>query len=177
MNRRTMIATMLVSPYALATPMADVLLVGDSLAGQLGPRFAKEATARGKRFLYNFRAGSSTRQWARGNWLHKVLARHPSRLVLVSLGVNCTKAERKKLRGDMQEVRAQSVQIVEKVGSIIPVLWLLPPPLKFNTDYIREAVEGKSFYPGKLPLESDGIHPTDAGHKEWARLLAKELWG
>lgn len=165
-----MLLTTLIAPYAFAKPpeLADALLVGDSLAGQLGPRLAKEAGKRGLRFLYNYRAGSSTRQWVRGRWLPKVEGPHPTRLVLVSLGVNCTKAERPRLAADMRSLVSQTT---------VDVLWLLPPPLKMDTDYIRKAVSGPSFYPGELPLESDGIHPTDAGHKQWAALLAKELWG
>lgn len=197
-----MLATLLIAPYAFSKPpeIADALLVGDSLAGQLGPRLAKEATARGKKFLYNFRAGSSTRQWARGKLLERVLRQHLTRVVLISLGTNCTRVERPKLHTDVRNVLAQA-NIEKRSGKMVkiittPVLWLLPPPLKFDTEYIRKAVAGRyvdhgrcrrllvageelprPFFPGKLPLESDGIHPTDAGHKQWAALLAKELWG
>jgi len=176
-----MLATLLLAPYAFSKPpeLADALMVGDSLCGQLAPRFAKEATARGKKFLYNYRAGSSTRQWLLRGWFKQVVAAHPARIVLVSLGTNCTRAERPGLRKDMFDVQTQCRRTYENgERGAMPILWLLPPPLKFSTDYIWKAV-GKIpfFFPDKLPLESDGIHPTDAGHKQWAALLAKELWG
>jgi lysophospholipase L1-like esterase len=45
-----------------------------------------------------------------------------------------------------------------------------------STEYLRQAVSGESFDPGPLPLESDGIHPTDAGHRKWAELIAEHLF-
>lgn len=173
------LATLLAAPFAFGRPpeVADVLLLGDSLAGQLGWRFAKEATARGKRFLYSFRPGSSTKQWLHHDWFEQKIKQHPAKCVLVSLGVNCTRSERPKLAHHIRILYT----LVPKATSVV---WLLPPPLKQSTKYLTDAVEkvreGRDlvvFSPGALPLESDGIHPTDAGHKQWAKLLAERIWG
>lgn len=171
MSRRGLLASMLLASPVLAGPrIVDALLVGDSLAYELGPRLGVAMRERGRTLAVDGRGGSSTRQWFRLHWFERAIVRHPSRVVLVSLGVNCTKSERPALRDDI----AHLLEIAEVHGR--SVLWLLPPPLRVNTNYLREAVSGRTFFPGRLALESDGIHPTHAGHQRWARLLVDHLW-
>lgn len=168
MTRRSLLAALLAAPAALAkAPPVDALLVGDSLAYQLGPRLAQSMRAKQRRLALDGRGGSSARQWLREGWFRRAVKQHPARIVLVSLGVNCTRPERPKLGDDIEALLALAPA---------PVLWLLPPPLKMDTAYLREAMRGEAFAPGPLPLESDGIHPTHEGHTRWAELLVARLW-
>lgn len=171
MNRRTFLSATLLSSTGLGQPRerppVDALLVGDSLAYQLASRLRKEMGTR--KLAADGRGGSSTRQWRQKHWYQRAVERNPSGVILVSLGVNCTRVERPKLADDMQALLDLSP---------FPVLWLLPPPLKFNTQYLRDAVAKtgcKTFDPGELPLD-DGVHPTHAGYVKWASLLATSLW-
>lgn len=170
MNRRSLLASLLVAPSLLAeeAPPVDASLFGDSLAYQLAPRLRAVAQQKDRRFYADGRGGSSTRQWRQRGWFRRGLEHHPATIVLVSLGVNCTHVERPKLADDIKA-------LVELCP--FELLWLLPPPLKMSTDYLRDAVAKvgcPAFDPGVLPL-GDGIHPTDAGYKQWAAMLAEHL--
>lgn len=171
MKRRAFLSLLLSSPALAQQTPVDALLVGDSLAYQLASRLRK---AMGQRKLAaDGRGGSSTRQWRQKRWFQRDLELHPSSVVLVSLGVNCTRVERPKLADDIGVL----VDICEDVFQR-RLLWLLPPPLKFNTQYLRDAVAEvgcPSFDPGPLPL-GDGVHPTHAGYEKWASLLVTSLW-
>lgn len=173
MNRRTLLASLLVAPAAFAEEApVDAVLFGDSLAYQLGPRLGKVARKRSRRAYADGRGGSSTRQWRQKQWFSHGLEQHPGLIVLVSLGVNCTRSERPKLADDIGTL----VDICEDIFQR-PLLWLLPPPLKMSTKYLRDAVSKvgcPAFDPGPLPL-GDGIHPTDAGYQKWAEMLADHL--
>lgn len=167
MKRRSFLAGLLTLSQA---PPATALLVGDSLAYQLGPRLAKLMRAKQLRLAHDGRGGSSARQWLREGWFQRSTHAHPANSVLVSLGVNCTRSERPGLAEDVAALVAQSPA---------PVLWLLPPPLRMDTAYLERAVATagcSSFAPGELELEHDGIHPTDAGHRHWAAMLVQHLW-
>lgn len=179
MDRRTFLVVTLAAPLAAGNaPPVDALLVGDSLAFQLGPRLRRAAASRGRTVAYEGRGGTSARQWREKGWLRDAVRRHPSASVLICLGTNCTPGERPRLADD---VRA----LVRKVPQGRGVLWLFPPPLRYSTDYIGKAVEAaglRSFSPGPLPMEWDGrlrrpdVHPTDAGHVRWAGMLVDHLW-
>lgn len=169
LTRRSLLAVLLASPVMAAPAPPDVLLVGDSLAYQLGPRLAK-ALPEGKRLAYDGRGGTSARQWLKLNWFRRALLRHEAQIVLVSLGVNCIRSERPVLKDHVSELRA--------LAADRRCIWLLPPPLRFNTDYIRAATEGgETFDPGALSMESDRIHPSHAGHKQWAKLIVEHIYG
>jgi len=164
-NRRTAMSALLL--LGAAPSPADALLVGDSLAFQLASRLFK--AMRPRVLAADGRGGSSTRQWLRDRLFRQAVLSRPARVVLVSLGVNCTRAERPGLAADIKKL---------VTSSPVPVVWLLPPPLKFDTGYLHNAVAEagcRSFDPGALPLD-DGVHPTDAGHKRWAELLVEHLW-
>lgn len=170
MNRRAFLSTLLVAPAVAAEQKpVDAVLLGDSLAYQLASRLRAEMKTRDRQLYAEGRGGSSTRQWRQKQWFRRALREHPGAVVLVSLGVNCTRVERPKLADDMQALIDLSP---------FPVLWLLPPPLKFSTQYLRDAVAKtgcKTFDPGELPL-GDGVHPTHAGYQKWASLLVTSLW-
>lgn len=177
LTRRTLLLAPLVllPDDALAVPRADALLIGDSLAYQLGPRLQQRARAYARRTHTRSQGGSSTRQWVKQRWASRAVSTVRTPRVLVSLGVNCLRAERPRLARDIALV----ADLIRDQGA--EPLWLLPPPLKrLSTDYLHLAVaesEVPSFAPGSLKLEPDGVHPTVEGHRRWALLLSLHLWG
>jgi len=179
MDRRSFIAAALLAATAEGkqAPL-DALLLGDSLAYQLGPRLWKAARGRGRKTRHSGRGGTSTRQWREKGWFRDAVRDRPSRVVLVCLGTNCTPSERPRLADDARAL-SRAVPPGERL------LWLLPPPLRYSTDYIVRAVENagiESFAPGPLPMEWDpklkkpDVHPTDAGHRKWAEKVCDLLW-
>jgi hypothetical protein len=151
-----------------------VLLLGDSLAFQLGPPLWRQAREVKQRVHVRAHGGSSARQWIQRRWVSRAASSVRAERVLVSLGVNCTRSERPRLAQDIATI----VDIIADLGA--PTLWLLPPPLRFSTEYLVQAVSEAgvpSFAPGPLPMESDGVHPTYRGQQRWAQLLVAHLWG
>lgn len=180
MDRRSFLAAALLATTAEGKKPAplDALLVGDSLAYQLGPRLWRAAKARGKATKAIGRGGTSTRQWREEGWFRGAVRGHPASVVLVCLGTNCTPGERPRLAEDVMAL-AKHLPEGERI------LWLLPPPLRYSTEYIVKAVGEaglESFAPGPLPMEWDprlkkpDVHPTDAGHRKWARMVSDLLW-
>lgn len=180
LSRRALLAACALAPVASAAPLS-VLLVGDSLAYQLGPRLRPVLQARGRTLVTLGRGGTSARQWVERGWLRAAVQRYPTELLLISLGTNCVTTERPQLGATMRQLAALARS---------PVLWLSPPPLRYNTAYIRAgaaAAEVTLFEPGKLPMgrERDprrpgrwreDVHPTHAGYQRWARLLTEYLY-
>ncbi len=172
MRRRAFLTALLLAPWVRAEERADALLVGDSLAFGLGPALKPLAKARGVLLRVNARGGTSTRQWLRKGWLVATLVRHRPKLLLVSLGTNCTRAERKVLGADIAKLLAL-------VPSSTRVIWLFPPPMRFSHQYLRDALgqsEVEVIEAGELKLEKDRVHPTTTANKKWARALAEKLW-
>lgn len=174
-SRRGLLAGLVTAPLASAAPKVDALLVGDSLAYQLGPRLAvtmSKLTPR-RRLALDGRGGSSTREWFRKGWFRRALERHSAELVLVSLGVNCTKSERARL--------ARDVESLLELAAGRRLLWLLPSSdgYRFSLDYahaaVRETGAELCIFP-VLPLESDRVHLTHRGNERLAALLAGQLW-
>jgi hypothetical protein len=168
-NRRLFLGAMLSAPVAAAASPPDFLLVGDSLAYQLGPRLHAALKGNDKRLAWSGRGGSSTRQWRRLGWFAATLRRYAAPKVLVSLGVNCTSSERPGL--------AKDIDALLRLATDREVVWLLPPPLKFSTEYLTHAVMDvgvAAYAPGPLPLV-DGIHPTDAGYRTWAEKITERF--
>lgn len=177
MNRRSFLASALVAPLALGAEPDDrplqCLLLGDSEAYLLARPFRAEARKRRVTVAVDALGGSSTRQWRKHGWFKRSLEKHSTRVVAISLGVNCTRVERPVLARDAGEL----VLIANDMG-VAPV-WLLPPPLRMDTRYLVEAVaatEVFAFSPGPLPLESDGVHATPRGFEIWAGKIAETLW-
>lgn len=176
MSRRGILAALLTSAAVVAAaPKLDALLVGDSLAYQLGPRLgpAMAKLDPRRRLALDGRGGTSAREWLRKGWFRRALDTHPTGLVLVSLGVNCVRQERPKLARDVED-------LAELAGSR-RVLWLLPSSAGylFPLDYAHEAVRAAGvelcIFP-VLPLESDRVHLTDTSNKKLAGLLVERLW-
>lgn len=176
MNRRLFLVASALLPFgAEAAPSEEprFLLAGDSEAYLLARPLRAEARTHRVTLAVDARGGSSARQWLKRGWFERALARRPSRMVLVSLGVNCTRVERPVLARDVQDL----VLIANDRG--VALCWLLPPPLKVDTRYLVDAVLSTGVFccaPDVLPLESDGVHPTPAGCKTWAHLIADVLW-
>lgn len=176
MSRRGVLAALLTSPLvASAAPKLDALLVGDSLAYQLGPRLGVEMSRAvpKRRLALDGRGGSSAREWLRKGWFRRALERHATDLVLVSLGVNCIRQERRTLARDVES-------LVEIAGDRM-LLWLLPSsegyrfPLGYAHDAVREAGAALCIFP-VLPLEADRVHLTDTSNKKLAAMLVDRLW-
>lgn len=193
MNRRSFLASSLALAAPVSAPAApklseaEYVLCGDSMAYVMGPTFRAAGAAYARKVDVWAKGGSSLRQWLRKKWFQRVVREHPkARVLLVSLGVNCTRVERPKLAEDV----STAVNLVndwmydhfeeepDYQGSPA-VAWLLPPPLRMDTRYLVDAVaksEVFAFGPGPLPLESDGIHPTHEGVGLWVNKIAETMW-
>lgn len=172
MKRRAFLGALL-SVAADAPRPPRVLLCGDSEAFMMAPAFREQARAHGVPVKVDGRGGTSARQWRKNRWLRAALKPlAPHSVVLISLGVNCTRVERPELAREVSRL----VLTVNDAGHA--PAWLLPPPLKMRTDYLRAAVAASEVFsidPGPLPL-FDGIHPTPEGFRTWAALIAHTLW-
>lgn len=175
MSRRGILATLLTSTVATAAPKPDALLLGDSLAFQLGPRLgaAMNRAQPKRRLALDGRGGSSAREWLRKGWFRRALEHHATDRLLVSLGVNCIRQERRTLARDVES-------LVEIAGDRM-LLWLLPSsegyrfPLGYAHDAVREAGAALCIFP-VLPLEADRVHLTDTSNKKLAAMLVDRLW-
>lgn len=170
MSRRGFLALPLVAGGAPAPVSA--LVLGDSLAFQFGPRLAKVLRRRGHRMALDAQGGSSARQWLRTGRFRKAVEAHPTRALLVFLGVNCLRSERPRLAADIGALAALARS---------PVCWLLPSRegYRFSIDYLYAAVEeaGVSrFASPPLPLESDRVHLTSGSNERLAVLVADRFW-
>lgn len=189
MTRRLALFALLATLAVIAAPVAraeqrpaDALLVGDSIAYQLGPRLGKAMHARGLRLEVSARGGSSARQWLVKGWMRAAIESKSAELVFVSLGVNCTSSERKALPRDVEGLVA--------LAHGRRVVWLLPSSTgyRFPVDYARDAVDANGLelfeWTGKrpgdrhegLPLEVDRVHLTDAGNVKLAGALVATFW-
>jgi lysophospholipase L1-like esterase len=146
-------------------PPKRVALIGDSYAVGLGPELAKIFPD----FKYEGHVGNTSSAWAShaascgscGDWL---TAFKPD-LVLVSLGVN-----------DGATPNPTSYQTLVRAlhGIGARVVWIEPPDGVHNADATRRIVDslGIQEVHTKVPLASDGLHPTSAGYAQWAREIA-----
>jgi len=193
MNRRQFVAGSLAlaaSPVSgtvvQAKPSeAEYILCGDSMAYVMGPTFRAACGAYRVRGAVWAKGGSSARQWLVKKWFQRVVREHPkASVLLVSLGVNCTRVERPKLAADISKIVNLVNDLMYDDGDepnyrAPSVVWLLPPPLAMDTKYLRDAVAASEVFsisPGTLPLESDGIHPTLKGVGLWVNTIAETLW-
>lgn len=176
MKRRAFLTALAVAPAALAAPRADALLLGDSLAFQLGPRLRARMKSEGEVLAWRGVGGSSAREWRELGWWEHAMA-HPTRLVLASLGVNCTRSDRPKLGAEIARLAALCPY---------PLLWLVPPPSYQDGRYITDAIAEAavpSFSVGRVPMGRvkkrgvivDDVHPTHAGYVLWAERLYPEI--
>lgn len=189
-SRRSFLAgsLALAAPTSTASPAkseAEYVLCGDSMAYVMGPTFRAAGRAYGANVDVWAKGGSSARQWLVKKWFQRVVREHPkANILLVSLGVNCTRVERPKLAKDISTIVNLVNDLMYEEGDepnyrAPAIAWLLPPPLKMNTQYLRDAVAASEVFsidPGPLPLESDGIHPTIKGVGLWVNYIAETMW-
>jgi hypothetical protein len=166
-------ASLIPSRGGVLPPVDGTVLIGDSHAYLMSRAFRDVAHAYDRRVGVLAHGGSSVRQWVVKKWVQRqVLAKYPdATLLLVSLGTNCTRVERPRLAADIKK-------LVTEGG--LTVSWLLPPPMKADTRYLRDAVAAVPglfpIDPGPLPLLHDGIHATPKGYYMWAQTIADTLW-
>jgi lysophospholipase L1-like esterase len=161
------------------SPPKRVALIGDSYAVGLGPELAKIFPD----FKFEGHVGTTSSQWANhaaacgtcGDWL---TAYKPD-VVLVSLGVNdghlspappVPGVPTHPYTGSYQRI----VQALQSIGA--RVVWI-EPPAAVKTDS-RSAIEslGVPVVPAtQTPLSADGLHPTGAGYRTWAKEIAAEV--
>jgi lysophospholipase L1-like esterase len=147
-----------------------VLLVGDSMAGGLGPFLQKKVEEAGGRFV-NVQEQSSTIIWWHGSGrLREALMRHQPDVVFISLGSN-------ELFTKSPDTRAPIIKkIVEEIGAR-PAYWIGPPSWKPDRGLVRvieENFQAGRFYNSNhldVPRAQDKKHPTQEGYERWVELI------
>ncbi len=170
-SRRALLAGLAVAPLASAAPRADALVIGDSWAFALAPRFARAMKPR--RLAAEARGGQSARNFLRRGWFRAAVERHAPRQVVACLGINCVKQERRVLA----ETYAALVEL-----SRSPVLFVAPARegFRFDLSYMHDALRESGvdvFWCPRLALEpGDRVHLTHEGNVRLAGLLVGHLW-
>lgn len=156
--------------FPMVTRGATVMLVGDSLAVGMEPKFISLARREGYVPVTHAVNGTSIFQWTK--WIKGDLERNRPELVVVSLGTNdAIIYDRVKQHVGLY---GEFVKIVEDFGAVL--VWLGPPDIspkripriaderilirKYAPHYFEsEAIE--------KPLGGDGIHSTHTGYNRW----------
>lgn len=145
-----------------------VLLIGDSMAGRLAPRFNDYAEKNGFEFHSIVWNGSTTRDWAIAADLQYQVEKLNPTYVLISLGTNDLGYR------DYQR-RANAIQTILSRVENIPYTWIGPLPMrKFPNRAIVDIIEeqtgrGRFFDSSEVyAARVDGIHPTWQGAADWA---------
>lgn len=140
-----------------------VALFGDSLAQGLRPPLSGLASHSGVKLVADVQQGTRLDQWVtRGPAMAQ-----GSRYALISLGTNDAVGNAQ--HRAKAATYAKAISDALKASGVQPI-WILPPPMKFPTEEIKEAIKST----GDVTLESadypryDGIHPTPAGFQQWA---------
>lgn len=151
-------------------PGEKVALFGDSLAQGLRVPLQGQATGSGVKFASDTQQGTRLDQWiTRGPAIAQ-----GANYALISLGTNdavASEAHRAKAAGYAKTISAS----LHSMG--VTPIWVLPPPMKFPTDQIKEAIRAT----GDATLDSadypryDGIHPTPAAFQQWAADIWSEV--
>lgn len=156
-------------------PKYDVLLCGDSLAYQLGPRLIRAGHAAGLRIKAEGRGGTNTAQWA-GGWFTRALERCKAPSVVVSLGLNDAgvKPNRLAFPKHARQIWEQAAWRGRRL------IWLLPPAVFYRTEYIREGVaaagiESFDTLPLHLVVPPHDVHPTSASYEKLAQALVQRI--
>lgn len=138
----------------------------------MGPAFRRQAVDYSIIATVAAKGGSSVKQWLDQKLLKKLIVQFPKLdTFLISLGTNCWHGERPKLKEHIEAL----------VEGINPdkIVWLLPPPLGMDTQYLHDAVKATELFaidPGPLPMLSDQIHATPHGYELWAKIIAQTIW-
>lgn len=157
--------------------LRSALLIGDSLGVGLGPPLAAElapAPLTVKAYI-----SATARDWATGKYaseLKSALAAHPD-LVLLSLGTNDTVPPGKELSLELPENFKKLADLV-RAGGGKPVFLALSLPWSNQRIFEAAQLAGAHLVETEgVTRQPDGIHPTGAGYKTWAKVLASELRG
>ncbi len=156
--------------FPVVAPGATVMLIGDSLAVGMEPKFISRARRAGYVPVSHTVNGTSIFQWIK--WIKSDLERNRPELVVVSLGTNdAIIYDRVKQHAGLY---GEFVKIVEDSGAVL--VWLGPPDIsskriphiaderalikKYAPHYFESEVIEK-------PLKGDGIHSSPAGYNRW----------
>lgn len=153
----------------------SALLVGDSLGVGLGPPL-KDGLAPVPLTVKVY-VSATARDWATGKYaseLKSVLSSHPD-LVLFSLGTNDTVPPGKELSLELPANFKKLADIV-RAGGGKPVFLALSLPWSNQRIFEAAQLAGAHLIETEgVTRQPDGVHPTGAGYKTWAKVLASEL--
>ena len=156
-----------------------VLHVGSSSAGAMGPALNKELEAHGVKGVVQYKQSTTIPQWAgEAMGFKRYIAEYDPDLVLVSLGGNETSLP------DPTK-RIESIQRLVKLIGDRPCVWVGTPrwkKLKHTglLEVIRDAalpckfIDTDELAPDMKPAK-DGVHPTMAERRRWARRVLQWL--
>ena len=154
----------------MVTPGATVMLVGDSLAVGMEPKFISLARKGGYVPVSHTVNGTSIFQWMK--WIKSDLEKNRPELVVVSLGTNdAIIYDRVRQHTGLY---GEFVKIVEESGAVL--VWLGPPDIspKRIPHITDERVLIRKYAPHyfeseaiEKPLGGDGIHSSPTGYNRW----------
>jgi lysophospholipase L1-like esterase len=148
----------------------SILLIGDSMAGGIGPYLQKRVEEAGGRFISGEEQSSTIIWWQGSGKLRELLGQHRPDIVFIALGSN-------ELFVSQPETRAPLIKaMVEELGGR-PAFWIGPPSWKPDGGLVR--VIDENFQPGhfydsnnlKVARAPDGKHPTAQGYQYWTELI------
>ena len=150
-----------------------ILHIGDLFAGALGIDLDQELKARGVRGVLKYETATYIPTWASKKDLDQYLTSFHPDLVLITLGAN-------ELTVPDPSVRIPTIhRLVARLGGR-PCVWVAPPLWKGARpdllDTIRQSaapclyLDSGALVPD-LPRMHDGIHPSMAARKEWAKAV------
>jgi lysophospholipase L1-like esterase len=156
--------------FPMVMPGATIMLIGDSLAVGMEPKFISLARKGGYVPVTHVVNGTSIFQWMK--WIRSDLEKNRPELIVVSLGTNdAIIYDRLKQHTGLY---GEFVKIVEESGAVI--VWLGPPDIAHKR--IPHLTETRSFirkYTSyyfeseviEKPLGGDGIHSSPTGYNRW----------
>jgi lysophospholipase L1-like esterase len=156
--------------FPMVTPGATVMLIGDSLAVGMEPKFVSLARRGGYVPVTHAVNGTSIFQWMK--WIKSDLEKNKPELVVVSLGTNdAIIYDRVKQHSHLY---GEFTRIIEESGAVL--VWLGPPDITLKRiPHIEDerALIRKStthYFPSEAierPMGGDGIHSSPAGYNRW----------
>lgn len=166
MLHRRQFLSLLTVPLSLPN---KTLFIGDSLVWGMRGLLSDHG------FLVEARGGSSANDWVKEGWAERAVERHRPERVAVILGVN---------DAGVPAIKEKFVRNAAAIASVIRqaqarCLWLTPPKIKMNTDFIAQAKdvvdEFFDYRDLSVHLEEDGIHPSFLGNKTWFNQIKQDL--
>jgi lysophospholipase L1-like esterase len=148
----------------------SVLLIGDSMAGGIGPYLQKKVEEAGGHFIGAQEQSSTIIWWQGSGKLKELLGQHRPDIVFIALGSN-------EIFVRQPELRAPLIKAMVAELSGRPAFWIGPPSWKPDNGLVR--VIDENFQPGhfydsnnlKVTRGPDGKHPTAQGYQDWTELI------